>query len=555
MTDLIISGGKARSDGRAGLKWYGIRSRMEGRLSLSKDGSVSFTASNHNLEQWRSVFPDCKIIDHDQEAKAFEAFVVEDRPGFQFKREPLPHQAKAFKQFENSKLSAIFGSVGSGKTKVAVDLMANYYCQGKINAVIVIAINKLVTTQWHESQLPRDIAPTINYRSWLWGKAKKDAAAYDAMKAFDGLQVVCINVDALRTDPGINLLNDFIKYHKGRVLFCVDESQTVKTPGAQRTKNVMALAKKCDYRMIMSGTPISVNLIDYWAQFKILDENIIGCKYVTSFKSKYCVVRFNGFGEEVIGSKNTEELYEKTAPYIFRITKEELGFRDFDDEFEFELGSEEKRHYKELKKTFMTQLDSGEFLSVTNALSAMVRLQQVSNGFLVHEDGTKQFLECSRLQAFKSWLELCSDDKMVTWCRFKTDAELLTKALGDEAVDISGNVGADIRYQNVQTFINDKSKRFAIGTPKASGVGLDGCQHVTNRAVFYSNSEHALDYWQARARTSRVGGDTNAFYVHLLAKGTVFSTSLKSTIQTLMKKTAFFTGISTFGKLLFATLE
>jgi len=535
LTDIIIQNGKATTTERANIRWFSARPRLEGRTNLSKDGFVSFQASGHNIEVWKSIFPNCVVTDADLEARAFEEFIVGDRSGFSFKREPMPHQQKAFDQFKDKKLAAVFGSVGSGKTKIAVDLMSNYYCNGQIDAVVIVAINKLVIKQWHDSQLPRDVPESVPYQSWVWDKSKKGMADYEALKTFDGLRIVTINIDALRTDPGIDLLKDFIKLHKGRILFAVDESQTAKNPSAQRTKNTIALAKLCDYRMIMSGTPISVNLIDYWAQFKILDENIIGCKYVTSFKSKYLITRWNGFGDEVIGSKNTEELYEKTSPYIFRITKEELGFKDFDDEFEFELGVNEKRHYKELKKTFMTQLDSGEFVSVSNALSAMIRLQQASNGFIQHPDtGELQLLECSRVAALQAWLEMVEDEKLVIWCRYLKDAEIIMSKLGKQATDLSGNVDPDTRYQHVQDFIHDKNIRYAVGTPKSSGVGVDGMQLVTNRAVFYSNSEHALDYWQARARTSRVGGDSNAFYCHLVAKGTVD----KKIMQNLLKKEA-----------------
>lgn len=508
---------------------------MEGRVSLDKHGHVSFVASPHNLDIWKTAFPDCEVIDVDQEMKLFESVVVGDRPKFEFKRQPMPHQQKAFEQFKDAKLAAVFGSVGSGKTKIAVDLMTNYYCQGKIDAVVIVAINKLVIQQWHDHQLPRDISDTIPYKSWVWGKSKKDIADYEETKIFNGLRIITINIDALRTDPGVDLLKDFIKTHKGRVLFAVDESQTAKNPSAQRTKNTMALAKMCNYRMIMSGTPIAVNLVDYWSQFRILDENIIGCKYVTSFKAKYCIEKFNGFGNEIIGSKNTDELYGKTAPYVFRITKEELGFKDFDDEFEFQLGPNEKRHYTELKKTFMTQLDSGEFVNASNALSAMVRLQQASNGFIQHpETGELQLLECSRVNALTSWMEMIEDEKLVIWCRYLKDAEIIMSKLGKEATDISGNVDPDTRYQHVQDFINQKTIRYCVGTPKAAGVGVDGLNSVTNRAVFYSNSEHALDYWQARGRTSRVGGDSNAFYCHLIAKGTVD----RKIMQNLLKKEA-----------------
>jgi SNF2 family DNA or RNA helicase len=164
----------------------------------------------------------------------------------------------------------------------------------------------------------------------------------------------------------------------------------------------------------------------------------------------------------------------------------------------------------------------------------MLRMQQVSNGFLPREDGTVEVLECSRLEAFDAWLETISDDKLVVWCRFKQDVKLLVDKYKETCIDLSGNVSQQERQVNKDRFIADKKKRFAFGTPDAAGVGIDGIQIVTNRALFYSNSPNSLAYWQARARTSRVGGDSNAFYTHMIGKGTID----KKWIANLTKKEA-----------------
>jgi hypothetical protein len=514
MTDITISNGRAVTNGAAKIKWLTVKRQMEGAVRLSKTGEVSFDASGHNLDIWKKTFPDCQVTD----TAAFEEFVTtEKRPEFSFKREPLPHQNHAFEKFKAKNISAIFGAVGSGKSKILSDLAAYYWCAGQIDAVIVVSLNFLIASQWHEKQLERDVA--IPFVSWLWKQSKKAKEEYATFTKSETLQFLNINIDALRTEKGFALCDEFIKRHKGRVFFVVDEAQAIKTPNAQRTKKTIELALKCNHRSISTGTPISKNLIDLWTEFKALDERIIGIRYITAFKRKYCELKFNGFADEIIGYKNQDEFYARTEPYTFRISKEELGFRDFDDEFDFKLGERERKHYNEFKKQFLTKLDSGEISSVSIALSAMIRMQQVSNGFLVGDDGTVEILECSRLAALKDFLESVDDDKIVIWARFKKDSELITKAL--DAVDISGNIDSSIRYQNVQTFISDKSKRFCVGTPKASGVGTDGLQTVTNRSVFYSNSEHALDYWQARARTSRIGGNSFAFYTHLIGKGTV----------------------------------
>lgn len=535
MTTLLIENGRAVSSQRVPVtQWFKASRYLEGRKALLKDGRVSFEYSPANVETFQRFFEGVKVENKDEQAKAYEQFAVRDRPQFAFKREPMPHQKKAFDKFKDQPLTAIFGDVGSGKSKILTDLAAWYYCQGKIDAVVIVAVNHLVIEQWSLSQLPRDMPDSVKWSAWTWNKTKKGAAQYDTLKEFDGLQIVTINVDALRTDKGVSLCQDFINRHKGRVLFAIDESQTIKNPSAQRTKKTIALAHTCKFRSILSGTPIARDLVDYWAQFKALDPNIIGHKYLSSFKARYCVTRWNGFADEVVGSKNEEELYAKTDPYTFRITKKELGFEEMEDTFEFDLGVEERKHFDSLKKLFLTQLDTGEIVQVNQAITAMLRMQQVSNGFLQHEDGTIQTFECSRLEAMTSWLETVSDDKLVIWCRFKQDGKMILDRLGKQAVNITGLVSPEERSREKDTFIHDKTVRFAVGTPKAAGVGVDGLQSVTNRALYYSNSMDSIDYWQSKARTSRVGGESVAYYTHLIGRQTI---DLKN-LRNLQKKEA-----------------
>ena len=155
MTDLTINAGLATTAGPANIKWLSRKRQMEGRVSIHKNGVVSFQASGHNLEVWRSVFPDCKVVSED----VFEEFTIDvKRPDFVFKREPQQHQSTAFEKLKNNCYTAIFGAVGSGKSKIISDLGAAYWCAGKIDAIIVVSLNFLIAAQWHETQLDRDLA-------------------------------------------------------------------------------------------------------------------------------------------------------------------------------------------------------------------------------------------------------------------------------------------------------------------------------------------------------------------------------------------------------------
>lgn len=525
MTDITIENGRAKTNGKPDRRLYSILGRIEGQKRYLQSGAFSFEPTVYNLELWKSTFPDCNIKDNDEETKVFQQYVPKaKRPEFKLLRDQMPHQERAHHKLVDKDAFGLFLVPGGGKSKTLTDNAISKYCRGTIDAMIVVTPNMLVAEQWaivdddSPGQLQRDIHPSIKWRSWLWGKTKTALKEYEQFKKFDGFQVIVINIDAVKTKSGKELLYDFIKQHGGRVLFAVDESQLIKNKNSQRFKACSDLGGLCQCRAILSGTPIAKNLLDIWSQFLFLDERIIGIKYKTAFMANYCIVQNNGFADQIIGHKNIEKLYEKIDPYVSRVSQEELGLEKVYDTFEFDMSPEQLVHFNNLKKTFLTQLDNGELLTSANAISAMVRMQQVTNGFLPREDGSIQELPNARLEAFNSWIETIPDDKIMVWCRFKQDVVVLMKSFGDIAVDLSGNVDAQERVVNKNKFIKDANVRFAFGTPDAAGTGMDGLQNVCNRAAYYSNSYNSLLRWQSEDRTLRIGGSTTAFYTDFICR-------------------------------------
>lgn len=196
-----------------------------------------------------------------------------------------------------------------------------------------------------------------------------------------------------------------------------------------------------------------------------------------------------------------------------------MGLDKIYDEFVFDMSDEQKKHYEKVKQTWMTQLDNGEFANATIALTAALKLQQISNGFIVSDDGSMQHLENNRIKALDSWLEtIPEDEKVVIWVRFKEDARLLMQHFGDKAVDLSGNVSSDERIRNKDLFISDPKIRFVVASPNAAGTGIDNMQSVCNRAVYYATSEHFILRAQSEDRISRIGGSATAFITDLVCR-------------------------------------
>lgn len=518
-----------------GTKLMSLRNNMEGGCRLLKDGTVSFAYSGHNLEVWQANFPTSNIKHIHSFDEEFDKLSVKDRPKFVRKRDPKPYQNEAHKKIEKivntkgmHKSFAFLFDVGVGKSKSLTDMNTFLYCKGEIDAAIILTPNILVAEQWTRVEeneeggaLQRDIHESIPNQSWLWNKTKRGAANYELLKEYNGLQTVVMNIDAAKTPRGYALLEDFIDRHKGRVNFAIDEIHTIGNPSSQRHKACVSLASKCVWKAGLSATPITKDLVSVFGIFKFLNQDILGFRYLGGFKRKYCILRWNGFGDEIVGHQNIEDLYEKIAPYSHRISQKEIGLEKIYDEFVFEMKGEQKKHYDRVKEQWLTALDNGEFATASIALTAAMKLHQISSGFLISDEGTVQYLENARLAALDAWLDtLPADEKVVIWVRFKIDAEILCKHFGDKAVDLSGNVDSEDRIKNKELFVNDENIRFAIATPQASGVGTDGIQLVCNRAVFYTSSENFVNRKQAEGRTLRVGGSNVAFYTDLVCKGT-----------------------------------
>lgn len=517
MTDLIIKNGKVQTVGRAPVKWFGLRSRLEGRTSLLKTGEVSFAYSQHNISTWLSLFPDAKVEDVDAAVKAMEEFVVSDRPEFYFKTTPYPHQQTGFNRLKDKPHFALLAQQGTGKSAMLAYIISHKWAAGKIDAAIILS-PKGVHFQWAEEQLPTHIS--VPFAAWPWQNKKKEFERYEQeVASFDGLRVICANIDCIKTKDGLAFLEAFIKANNGRVHLAVDEAHSLKNPSAQRSKIAVELGKKCSSRSILTGTPISRNIEDLFGEYLFLDPNIIGIRYITSFRSAYCEQRNNGFAMVTVGAKNVDKLYGKIDPVTFRATKDELDLPPkIYDKRQFEMAPEQKKAYDELKKTFMLQFENEEALTVTNAAAAFVKLQQVTSGFVKREDGTFITLPNPRLEAMKDIID-AEDGPIIIWARFNRDIENIMEALGKEAVAYYGKTSSEEREEAKEGFLSGKY-RFFVSNPAAGGTGLN-LQGKCTTSIYYSNSFDAVQRWQSEDRVHRIGTKGACTYIDLVCRGSI----------------------------------
>ena len=111
-------------------------------------------------------------------------------------------------------------------------------------------------------------------------------------------------------------------------------------------------------------------------------------------------------------------------------------------------------------------------ITTANALTQLMRLQQITCGHFKADDGTTQEIKSNRIDELID--VLCEiEGKAVIWAHWQSDVKQIIKALVDEFgpdcfVDYYGLTPQDER-QKKKRFQADDKCRFFVGTPQTGG--------------------------------------------------------------------------------------
>lgn len=494
---------------------------LEGRRTWLKGGGLRLERTQHNLDHIKTAFPALDVQD-EQPANDVELFDSQPVPRvpYHFKRTPDPHQVTAFNVSLPWRHFGLFMEQGTGKTKVAIDRACQMFQDGKITGVLVIT-KKGVHRQWIDAELPKDHSIGKYKADWWRNKLLEPELKLQG----ETLKWWSVNYDALRGKNAFAIATEFCQSHFGKLLIICDESQCIMNHTSLRHKACMQLRAYSSHRMILTGTPIAKDLTDEWAQLKWLDEGILGCKYLTTFRAQYCIM--GGYeGRAVIGSKNMDEFQRKTARNTYRVTKEQIGYipKRYGG-WIYDLTPDQLRLIKQVKQELVADLEDGRQVPVSSATAAFTKVQQIANGFIIGEDEKAILLmpleKNPRVQAMLEWLD-SHEGKAVIWTRFIADRKLVSQALAAAGIACAEYTGTDNqRYQAKMDFIEDPMVRVFLANPQSAGTGTDGLQTVCTQALYYSNSFNAIDRWQSEDRIDRRGSIGGSSYTDLIGKGSI----------------------------------
>jgi len=448
---------------------------------------------------------------------------------YKFKTKPYDHQVTALEKSWDKKEYAYFMEMGTGKSKVLVDNIAMLYDKGRINAALIIA-PKGVYRNWYSQEIPNHLPGHIEHKTVLWTATTsktKDKEYQQLFKIDLDLHILIMNVEAFSTKKGLEFATSFLNCHNS--LMAVDESTTIKTPSAKRTKAILNLGKVALYRRILTGSPVTKSPLDLYTQCGFLDGYLLGFDSYYAFRNRYAVMVERNFGGRRVqipkGYKRLGELSDKLKPFSYRVLKEDC--LDLPDKIyikrEVDLTDEQRSTYLTMKSAALAQLN-GKMATAPHVLTQLMRLHQITCGHLKNDDDTITEIKNNRISSLLELLEEV-EGKVIIWANYVYDINRIVKAIGlkygdDTIVQYYGAIPAEQRQKNIEKFQDpDSPVRFFVGNPQTGGYGIT--LTAANNIIYYSNGYDLEKRLQSEDRAHRIGQKKAVTYIDLIAPKTV----------------------------------
>jgi SNF2 family DNA or RNA helicase len=411
------------------------------------------------------------------------------------KSELLPHQKEAVEKLVKLKVGALFMEQGTGKTITTLEIARQRIEKGKIDKVLWLC----------------PCSAKKNIKAEIMKHCSSDMLPYF---------IIC-GIETLSTSIRANsyLLN---LVDEKRCFLVIDESLLIKNPRALRSEHILAIAEKCQYRIILNGTPISRNEADLFAQFQILDWRILGYRSYWSFAANH--IELDDYGR-FRRALNTDVISRKISPYVFQVKKKdcmELPEKKSYIEY-FDLTEEQDAAYGYAAETLLVEVNEWKPETIYRLFSG---LQAVISGkrLIFNERGNhfdteeifKNPLDNPRVQMVMHEVDWLNGEKAIIFCHYQSEIEQLCKLIPD-SVRFDGTVRMKQRMSNLEEFSDTKNYLIANKACAGYSLNLQFCHNI----IYMSNDWDLGTRLQSEDRVHRYGQQENVRITDICADHTI----------------------------------
>lgn len=367
-------------------------------------------------------------------------------------------QLEAFEKFRQLKIGALFMQMGTGKTRIAIELV-NYNNPDLLIYITPFATKNNIQTEFDKWQ--------VHCQYLIVG--------YETIQSSDREFMSLLNL-----------------MQNKKCFIIADESIFIKNERTKRFQRLLYLRKFAEYALILNGTPITKNEWDIYNQMEFLSSlimNMCRIEFLNTFFKKITFKK-KGVKEKTFykfSEVNAELLQKLIAPYIFNA--------DFDFELEVAknynyvdyIGNEYYIRKEEKLKEIINFSDRATIISMLTLLNVIA-------------SNCKEKLD--------KVIEYSKNKQCIIYCNFLNEANYLHNNC--DSFLITGKIKD--RHLIIEEFKNsNKPLIMTFGTGSYS-LNLQFCNEIVYSSL---NFDYGL-IEQSKYRIKRIGQNRNIKYTYFL---------------------------------------
>ena len=407
--------------------------------------------------------------------------LINEKSSNYFPIEAMKHQEECFKWAIDKKCIALFNEMGTGKSKLYIDIANYHYSCNNINRVIYYA--PITTLDNFKNELS------------LWQKSNLH------------WEIRGINSLSLKLSDKLNKIIDEVK---DTDMIIIDESHRIKNINSLMSKASMMLGRKTNYKIIGTGTSAPNYAIDLIGQFRFLTPQEFNISD-NQLKKRYYKTGEKG---KVLGCKNDLDILNKTYPYTYSIQKIDClnlpnqvfnTIKIYDDK----LLSFYKENIKEV---------CNDFIKSTGSLMGFLQnLRKLSTG---RNKECEIVIKNPKIEYLKEIIQdLPIDSKVIIWHSFYYEIEDILEAIDENYVILNGSQNDNEKAIAIDEFKRNNEIKYLVSTSATGGIGLNFTESNIN--IYFSNDFNLINRLQSSSRIHRIGQEQQCIYFDLINNNTI----------------------------------
>lgn len=364
----------------------------------------------------------------------------------------------------------------------------------------------------------------ISVPAWPYEQSKLPHAVNFVQKA-KGKFALFVNYESIYYDQTLEFLAPLIG---PRTMVIADESIKLKNPEGLFFKGAMLLSKEAGVTRIATGLPMTQGPQDFYAQGRFI--RMYSGKSYYAYRGKYC--KMGGYkSKKIVGAKKEDELNAEITANAFVAKRKDWGNQTPASYYSISLKSstEQLKMYTEIDRDFITWLEDGTEVTADQVMAKMMKMQQISSGFVYTEDGRAvEIMDPRKTPKMKRLVELIEDElvgKIVVPFHYSKSGDMLLEVLAKyNPATIRGdqwmrNNGRDVITEKAR-FNGDPSSRVMVLQLQAGKYGHDLSGTEGQRCAtmaFFENNYSLDDRMQIEARNTTAFQNWENLYFDLIS--------------------------------------